>query len=196
MPDKGVVQLTTAFQQDIRWWQAFAPLYNGVSLVPMSDWSNPDAIVSCDACLKGCGGWFEGEFFHSPFPCFVVVQLHINALELLTLVVALKLWGMAWKGYRIKLFCDNEASVTVLNTGRTRDPFLQACLREICFFAARFECELKAVHLPGTDNRIPDLLSRWELGTKAREEFRSRTCHLSTVECCVPDSLFRFSHNW
>lgn len=197
MTDDGPIDLDARFKQDVRWWARFAPLYNGVSLMPLNEWCEPDEVVACDACLDGCGGWSEGRYFHAKFPQFIATQgLHINALELLTIVVALKMWGRAWKGSRIKLKCDNYTAVTVINTGRSRDAFLQACLREICFLAALFECEIKAVHIPGQYNRLPDLLSRWDLSNHHRAEFARLTKHIVVTECHVPDSLFAFTHSW
>ena len=112
--------------------------------MPLADWSEPDAVFASDACLKGCGAWYDGQFFHKEFPEFIMSQnLHINALELLAIVVALNVWGDSLRGCRIKLLCDNQTSVTVMNTGRSRDNFLQSCLRELCYLAAKHECELR-----------------------------------------------------
>ena len=197
MPDKGTVPLDSEFLLDIKWWRLFAPSYNGVSLMPVKDWSESDSVISCDACLQGAGGCQNGEFFHTDFPDTILAQcLHINALELLTLMVALKLWGDTCQGQRIKLYCDNAASVCVLNTGKTQDKFLQACLREICLLAAKYEFEVRAVHLPGVDNRLPDLLSRWSLSHRYRDEFFQLTSHLAMKECVISDELFEFSHTW
>lgn len=196
MPDVGVRKIPGTFLKDVYWWQCFMPVYNGISMMPLTDWLNPDAIFSSDACLEGCGGWYEGKYFHTTFPSFILRQnLHINALELLTVVICLKLWGTEFQGLRIKIHCDNEASVTVLNTGRSRDPFLQACLREISFLAAKFRFELKAVHLPGALNRLPDLLSRWG-SASCRKEFSARTAGLHMKCCHVDAQCFRFSHKW
>ena len=197
MQEEGPVTLDENFLQDVYWWQQFAPTYNGISLMPLTDWSEPDEIVACDACLDGCGGFNQKEYFHCRFPAFVETQeQHINALELLALIVALKLWGRAWKGSRIKLKCDNSTAVTVLNTGRTKDPFLQACLREVCFLAATCECEIRAVHISGRSNRIPDLLSRWHRSDWYKAEFHRLTANMSLCERVVPVSYFRFSHKW
>ena len=56
---------------------------------------------------------------------------------------------------------DNGAVSIIINTGRSRDPKLQDCLRELAFTAAMGEFQIKAVHILGRDNRILDLLSRW-----------------------------------
>ena len=67
---------------DIAWWQKFMPTYNRVSMMPWNEWSQPDEVVSTDACLSGCSGWVHGEFFHAQFPANILTQNF-----------ALRLWG-------------------------------------------------------------------------------------------------------
>jgi hypothetical protein len=43
---------------------------------------------------------------------------------------------------------------------------MQNCLREICFYAANLQFEVKAKHISGENNRLPDYLSRWEIDKK------------------------------
>ena len=69
----------------------------------------------------------------------------ISSLELLTIVVALKLWT----GLRISVRYDNEAAVTVAKTGWCCNPFMNSCLCEICYFAVLYQFEDCAVHVPG-----------------------------------------------
>ncbi|XP_078619225.1 uncharacterized protein LOC144886464 [Branchiostoma floridae x Branchiostoma japonicum] len=155
--------LDEEFRKDLAWWVTFLPTYNGISLIPQSGWTKADAVFSSDACLTGCGGFLEssGEYFHAVFPAFILEQDPcINSLELLTILVCVRLWGQHWLGMRIVVLCDNEASVTVLNSGRSRSPFLQSCLRNLWLCAAKGQFELRAVHLPGIDNRLADHLSR------------------------------------
>ena len=88
------VRLTAEFRKDIRLWQLFLPLYNGVSVIPTSPWSAPDEVFATEACLSGCGGLSSTEYFHSPFPSFVSsICSAIHHLELLTVMVAVRLWG-------------------------------------------------------------------------------------------------------
>ena len=103
-----------------------------MSFINSTDWSSPDEYVASDACLSGCGGVCGSEGFHSEVPDFILRQsLHISALELLSIVVCLKLWCNCLSNRRIVLVCDNLASVILINTGRSRDVFLQSCLREL-----------------------------------------------------------------
>ncbi len=91
-----------------------------------------------DACLQGCGGWNSiRQFFHTSFPLDILQKgLHINALELLMIIVACKMWGNQRAGKCLLVKCDNEASATVMNSGKSKDYFMQACLRELAFVCA------------------------------------------------------------
>ena len=57
--------------------------------------------------------------------------------------------------------CDNEAVVTVLRSGRARDPFLGTCAWNIWYVSALSDMDVQYVHIRGADNRGTDLLSRW-----------------------------------
>jgi len=139
----------------------------------------------------------NGRFFQCSFPDFILNQnMHINLCEMLTIVVALKLWGSQFSSKKIIINCDNLVSVRVMNTGATRNEFLQSCLREICFIAAIYNFDIKARHLSGCENRIPDLFSRWDLDLKFREEFYNLTKNIDIVEDKIPSSYFMFNHNW
>ena len=196
-PELGEVTIPDEVKADVDWWSKFLPFYNGVSIIPDRFWSEPDSIIACDACLTGAGGWCRGKYFHATFPRSIqALGMHINSLEMLTLTVALKVWGRSLAGKKVVMLCDNLSSVVVVQTGRAREPFLQACLRELVFLQARWECQVRMQHIRGEENRLPDLLSRWDLDPKYREEFRLRTEGQQTQETYVYESLFNFSHNW
>jgi hypothetical protein len=193
----GEVTIAPDIHKDLLWWLHFLPCYNGVSMMMLEEWSVPDEVFSCDACLSGCGGWMDGTFFHCRFPDFILqAKLHINCLELLTVMVCVKLWGAQFSGKRIRVLCDNLVSVTALNSGAIRNSFMQSCLREICFSAATFEFDIRGCHIEGALNRVPDLLSRWELDDSFSRQFMAEVGHLNLVEVSVEDSIFRFTHDW
>ncbi|CAC5369963.1 unnamed protein product [Mytilus coruscus] len=127
--DVGKVEVPELVKKDIIWWKKFLPLYNGVSIMLIEEWSKPDEIFSSDACMTGCGVMFKEHFFHVEFPESIVnEQLHINALEMLTVVVCLKLWRTKFKGKRIIIKCDNQVTVTVINTRKSRNQFFTILL--------------------------------------------------------------------
>ena len=199
LPNVGSFPVTEWLRKDLHWWRVFLPQYNGVSMMAMENWSHPDEVVACDACLDGCGAWFPGklQYFHMQFPEYVLaLSLSINALELLTIVVTAKVWGKSWRGQRIVVHCDNQVSVMVMNTGRCHNKFLQACLRELEFLAARHEFEIRGNHIPGITNRIPDALSRWHIGPQYENQFLELVGDLNVNEVFVYDKLFEFAHDW
>jgi hypothetical protein len=57
---------------------------------------------------------------------------------MLTIVVALKLWGLMLVNKKVVINCDNMVSVRVLNTGASRNSFLQRGV------------EIPAIHPPST----------------------------------------------
>jgi hypothetical protein len=61
------------------------------------------------------------------------------------------MWALYFRGNRIRIMCDNKTLVTVINTGKSRNSFLQNYLRELCFIAAIHEFEVCAVHLAGSE---------------------------------------------
>jgi hypothetical protein len=163
----------------------------------INEWSNPADHFSCDASLEGLGAINSDQYFHAVFPSFIQdLHLHINSLELLTIVVSLKMWGKDFMGKKIVVYCDNEASVTVLNTGFSRDMLMQSCLSEICYLAAVHGFEVRSRHIVGVENRAADYLSRWHSNYKNTVNFKSCIEGGNYREVEVLEEFFMFSHDW
>jgi hypothetical protein len=82
---------------------------------------------------------------------------------MLVVIVTVHIWGKKLKGKTLLIFCDNEASVTVINSGSTKDSLMQNCLRDLCFVEATHEFEVRAKLIAGEENRFADYLSRWHI---------------------------------
>ena len=145
-------------KKDVRWWIQALMCYKGKCQIPASVWT-PLAAFSTDASLEGFGmvwgnralaGLFLGEFD----------SLDISKKEMLTVMAAIKHWFADLSNLRVKIFVDNQACVALLNYGITRSPFMAACLREIQFFLANFNIELRAEYIASKDNVLADLCSR------------------------------------
>ena len=76
-------------------------------------------------------------------------------------------------GKAIKIACDNQAVVSVLNSGKTRDLTLAAIARNIFMETAQADIMLKTVHIMGKVNEVADSLSRWTIDAYYRQKFRS-----------------------
>lgn len=191
-------RISNEFRKDLLWWRRFLETYNGVSIIPDRLWSCPDDIFASDACLSGCGAVCGLEYFHCTFPAGIVQRdMHINALELLVILVSVKLWCAKWAGKRIVIKCDNAATVSVINSGRCRDASMLSLLRELSYHAAVLEFQLRAVHIPGQINRVPDCLSRWHFDSEGQSrKFQELTSDCVMTEVKVVESLFYCSADW
>ena len=170
--------------------------YNGVSFIPAMGWAEPDVTFATDSCLEGCGGMCFKEYFHAAFPKSIMNQkLRIHHLEMLAVLVGVRIWGKYCVGMKVKIFCDNEAVVQVINSSKTKDMFLGSCLRELWLKVAPHGFELRSVHLPGVQNRVPDWLSRWNLDKKYRELFYNFIGNETEqyIEIPILEDLFEFS---
>ena len=67
--------------------------------------------------------------------------------EMLNIMVAIRTWGTGWSGKTVLIHCDNEAGVTVLTTGRTKDLTLAAIARNIWLSTAEHDIYLKTVYI-------------------------------------------------
>ena len=97
--------------------------YDGVSIIPKSEWEAPDRIFSTDACLEAMGGWSDGEFFKGKFPEWITKnpEIHINELEMLALIIGLRIWSNRVKNTNFLIYCDNQVTVDVINSGRAKN---------------------------------------------------------------------------
>ena len=184
-------------KKDLQWWSKFLPVYNGISMMQVEEWSKPDEIFSCDSCLEACGGFWMGHFYHARFPSsFSNSKFHITVLEMIALIICLKLWGRYFRGKRIIVFSDSNSACLVVNNGKAKCPVLQECLREICYIAAIYEFEIRLQHLDSQSNRIADHLSRFHLGEWHRQKFLELTEEFDLTEELVDDSFFHFVNTW
>lgn len=192
--DSSKISLSQSFKKDVQWWVLFMETYNGVSYIPPLVWDEPDVLFSTDSCLTGCGGICGLEYFHQSYPKQIIdLGLPIHALEMLAVLIGVRFWGGKCCGGKVQIFCDNEPVVHVLNTGKTKDEFLGSCLREIWLVVSRCGFEMRAVHLPGEENRVADWLSRWEVHSVYQENFRKFTGVEKYTELQVTMDMFKFS---
>ena len=116
LPHHATLPITDDKRADLEWWLHFLPKYNGISIIP-SPIYDPHMVVT-DACLTGGDGHFGYECFHVDFlPHLITDSAHdINFKKILTVIVALCLWGSQLHGSHILVHSDNTTTVQSLNT--------------------------------------------------------------------------------
>jgi len=89
-----------------------------------------------------------------------------------------------------RVFCNNAAVVSALTSGKVKDQSLATLLRDIWYLAASHDFELRAVHLPGEENRTADLLSRWHLDSSFGARFQQLPVFASLSSVSVLHDFF------
>ena len=162
--------------RDLSWFKKFLDQYNGTSLF---DHRPVECVIELDACLTSLGGCWKNFVYHLAIP-LGYNSMGIVHLEMINILVALKLFKNMWSGKKVLIKCDNQAVVTVLRSGRTKDPFLGAFARNVWFTAAVADVELQYTHVLGKNNRTADLLSRWQ----------NSPSNIVELKCLVPDAIW------
>ena len=80
---------------------------------------------------------------------------------MLNVLVAVRVWANQWKGKTIVIACDNQAVVTVINTGKTKDVVLAAIARNIAMEVTLSDINFRLIHILGKNNIVADSLSRY-----------------------------------
>ena len=147
---------TPDFKRDLRWFVKFLPLYNGVSLY---DHRPIDVSLERDACLTHLGGRSGNLIYHLPiakgYRNWTIVHL-----EMVNILLAVRPFKYLWASKKVLKHCDNAAVVTVLRSGKTRDPYLGACVHKVWYVVATYDIDLQYTHIRGIKNKVTDALSR------------------------------------
>ena len=153
------INLDQNFHRDLNWFIKFLPHFNGVAFFNHLPFS---MTIELDACLQGLGAICRNQVYAVKIPKNFE-NYSIVHLEMLNILVALRIWCQQWAAHRILLKCDNQAVVSVLNSGKTQDLTLGVMARNIAMILAINDIDLKVIHVLGADNKIADLLSRWHI---------------------------------
>ena len=119
-----------------------------------------------ERCLRFMGCRYLLELRLDSVSVAICLSTRANCNQRTSPIAIATLWGRQWKGTTVRANCDNEAAVTVIYSGYSRDPFVMHVLRCIFFFSATFDFNLTAnitkSCLPITPNYLLKLRSVWE----------------------------------
>ena len=109
-----------------------------------SQTNSPDLGVGCLPYWVGgsCRQLRLSPSLGKRLPKFTIVHL-----EMVNMLLALRLFAPRWTQRKVRVRCDNQAVVDVLRSGKTKYPFLGACARNIWFWSARFDVDMRYDHI-------------------------------------------------
>ena len=132
-------------------------------------WKKVDAVVFTDASMSGWGAAWNGQLPASGFLDAQHEGAHINELQLLAAIYALRSFARHARQRSVELVTDSKVTEFVVRNMKSRSPRLLARVREL-----RQLCEDEGIiiftrHIPPVLNTWADRLSRrrdsheWEL---------------------------------
>jgi hypothetical protein len=140
------------------WWACFLLDWNGRSFF---HYPNPSIKVYSDAAGSfGCGAFeVDGQWLQLQWPPSLPV-FSIAVLELIPIFLATGTWGPFWQQAQVHFYCDNAAAVVAINKRYLPDQLVIHLLRCLAFFAAYYQFQFSAEHVPGSLKSAADALSR------------------------------------
>ena len=96
---------------------------------------------------------------------------------MINILVAIRAWASHWATHKILIHCDNQAVVAIMASSKTRDFTLVAIHRNILMECAKFDIELRTVHIPGKANVVAESLSRLSLDFRYMQMIHDHVPH-------------------
>ena len=180
------INLNVEFKRDLNWFCEFLPDFNGSAFFKHD---NIDREIELDACLEGLGAIYNNRIYAISISKGYM-HMGIVHLEMLNILVALT--AKQWATKTISVKCDNQAVVTILQSGKTRDPLLAGICRNISMETAKADIRLRTIHIPGKVNIIADALSRFHMSPIHRDKVHQLLAGANWVYPTVAD----LSVNW
>ena len=155
------IKLTKEVKLDLAVWRNFLVDYNYQTFLLDYIWvSNNHLQLFTDASSTiGFGGVFGKHWFYGLWSesC---LRLNIALLELYPICLALHIWGPSLANRCININCDNQAVVCIINSCTSKDKFIMILVRKLVYICMHYNILIRAKHISGVSNVIPDLISR------------------------------------
>ena len=167
------VALSVQAKADLRWWSQ----HSHVASPSPCRRRIPSTVVTTDASLTGWGVVLNNQTWKGTWTRRES-SLHINELELITTLKALKLISTQIQGDQVQFLIDNKTTCCYINRqGGTKSIRMNALARKLWLLAEDLNIHLSAMFIKGKNNVIADMLSRqgqiikaeWTLSMKTFE---------------------------
>ena len=125
--------------------------------------------IVVDACLTGIGAATHQSAYAARIDYPPNTTPNITEIEAINVAVALHTFvGPSDAGKCIRVLCDNQPAVSVLQSGRGKNPVVLEAARLAWMIQAMFQVYIVYEHIPGRLNVLADALSRSHLSQHHR----------------------------
>lgn len=177
------IRLSKEFKNDLYLWKDFAAIFNGENQMIKFNYGCGPTFFT-DSCLSGYGFWENNDWQAGYFNTTISpdtsnlnhshnhwMNIHvddsdssnINVLELIPVWLCLKRNLHSWRGLHVLCRTDNVSVQYMINKGISSNDLCMSILREIFWLCANNNVYVSALHIPGNENIIADVLSRIRL---------------------------------
>ena len=151
-------RLSQEFMDDIHWWLNILNVFPGKYLL-----YKPNCHIVCLDASNSGGGFVYGNDWgyvnwQIDFPD--VSNCHINTKETVTAVLAARRWASLWTDSQVVFCTDNITARSCIQNGTGKTPVIMPWLRELHYYASRFNFDILSIWIPGKENVVPDIISR------------------------------------
>ena len=165
------VRLSPGVREDLKLWREFLAHFNGRGLLSYGDTlSSGDLHMFSDSSLSGFGATLGTHFIVGIFPASWA-GLDIQTLELFPILGLVFTFGRVLAGKSLVMHCDNLALVHMLNNQTSKSSSVMKLLRPLVLLLLKSNIRFRAVHIPGVENSLADLLSRQLAGPEVLRRF-------------------------
>ena len=161
---KHKITLNRESRRDLRAWEIFIEHFNGKNLLLNNIFLSTTSMhLHTDAAGSlGFGAIFGSHWFYGEWPV-QCQSLNITFKELFPIVLAFDTWGHQLRNKCITVHSDNQAVVYILNKQSSKDFQIMNLVRHFVLYCMTYNILVKAQHIPGKANILPDLLSRLQI---------------------------------
>ena len=151
--------------KDFEWWQSLLQLGN-IATVSISKFRYrvPDEELWTDASSTGYGAVWGHRYTTGRWRAEVALSSCGSStafIELCAVFFALELWGKAWRGKRIRIYCDNSSTVSIWGNRTSATPRIHRVVERMVLRLIELGIEeVYLVWLPTETNVVADFLSR------------------------------------
>ena len=179
------VRLNASFRSDLVWWDTFLEGWNGTSFLAshQGEHSAMFQLYSDASGAFGCGALWDREWLQFEWPDGWGGR-NITLKEIVPVVFACATWGSSWRGAAVTAHMDNSAAVAILNSGYSKEGQIMHLVRCLFFIMAHFQFTLVARHIPGSQNKLADAISRNNL-----QSFLSQSQEANPVSAVIHEAL-------